>query len=117
MFRCDALNISLSKSQKKVLKRVNKFLENGVLNKKDFPIEASENQQCDMQQAMLKNPEPVINLGKVKQNLNKNENEITVDHGTGEPFHTESVGMQKNSLRDGELELEQGSGQHYNQKI
>lgn len=32
-FRCEALNFQLSKSQKKVIKKFNKYLKDGILNK------------------------------------------------------------------------------------
>ncbi|XP_968074.1 arginyl-tRNA--protein transferase 1 isoform X1 [Tribolium castaneum] len=41
--KCDALNFQLSKSQKKVIKKFNKFLKDGVLNKNTNPQECQDN--------------------------------------------------------------------------
>lgn len=89
--RCDALNISLSKSQKKIIKKLNKFLENGVLNEKDFPAEGSD-LNYEAQPEVFNKFEPNIIFKDIKVNKNEliNDEEVCSFHGTGEPCSTVS---------------------------
>lgn len=42
LFRCDALNLQLTKSQKKVMKKFNKFLGDGILSaRSETPVDES----------------------------------------------------------------------------
>ncbi|KAJ8927850.1 hypothetical protein NQ314_019652, partial [Rhamnusium bicolor] len=52
--KCDSLNFSLSKSQKKVIKKFNKYLENGILSKKDIPLEAQCSEGYDNSSVFVK---------------------------------------------------------------
>lgn len=62
IFRCEALDFRISKSQKKVLKRMVKFLRNELAN--DNVAGMSEDQRD--------------NIGKISRNLTCNSNTTTV---------------------------------------
>lgn len=89
-FRCDALNFSLSKSQKKVIKKFNKYLEDGVLIKND--VDGSETQISDgpNSSGIFIKDRPNINFSKIDSSPSDVEAKISCDLATGEP-HCDKV--------------------------
>lgn len=69
-YRCDAVNFLLSKSQKKVIKKFNKFLRDGELNSKDNSSEShiiEESESC----IIVPREMPKINLDTVKSDISE----------------------------------------------
>ncbi|KAJ8923364.1 hypothetical protein NQ315_001922 [Exocentrus adspersus] len=62
--KCDILNFSLSKSQKKVIKKFNKFLEDGVLNKNEATAETHRNDEQDNPEVIIKD-RPNVNFSRI----------------------------------------------------
>lgn len=79
------MNLSLSKSQKKVIKKFNKFLCDGNLNKKDIPLEAQSVE--DASDHIMRQPDFLINKSQIDINFEATETENML-LGTGEPGHS-----------------------------
>lgn len=98
----------MSKSQKKIIKKLNKFLENGELNDKEVSAEGSDIHCYETQPELFKRPEwfnilePNIILKNVKVNKDEiiQEHETNILHGTGEPCSTKPI----QTINNGEFE-------------
>lgn len=66
--RCNALKFTLSKSQKKVIKKVNKFCTDGVL-KKEESVEGSQDEgECSFEMNYREGPSTITDLSKIVSN-------------------------------------------------
>nr|CAI5853599.1 unnamed protein product [Callosobruchus analis] len=79
--KCDVQNFSLSKSQKKVIKKFNKFVQDGILNKKDRDTSNMEGED-NVQEHLIDFKKDIapINIGAVEgSNIQESENTSNID--------------------------------------
>lgn len=99
--RCDALNVSLSKSQKKIIKKFNKFLDDGEL-KKYIPLECLDTtHEGDILEEKLVKTPPLINLDGIIVNnalTETSDEKEYIAFGSGD-----NVDAKKNISSKGEL--------------
>nr|CAH7763148.1 unnamed protein product [Callosobruchus chinensis] len=78
--KCDVQHFSLSKSQKKVIKKFNKYVQDGILNKKDRDISNMEEVNLQEQLIDFKKDIAPINIGAVEgSNIQENEDASNID--------------------------------------
>ncbi|XP_018569087.1 arginyl-tRNA--protein transferase 1 isoform X2 [Anoplophora glabripennis] len=81
--KCDALNFSVSKSQKKVIKKFNKYLEDGILIKNVEP-ETQNSDRPDTSGIFIRD-RPNINFSKINKSPSEVETNVSCDLSTVEP--------------------------------
>lgn len=94
----------MRKSQKRIIKNVNRFLEDGILNKKDFH-DGYDSHYQDNQEQLFQRPNLHIKVSEVQLQQSANEvlKENFVRDGAGEPCHTQSVDISKDLTRAGKF--------------
>lgn len=93
-FRCDTLNFSLSKSQKKVIKKFNKYLEDGVLIKNNVEPNAQGSDGLDSSGIFIKD-RPNVNFSKIDNSSNQMQVEASPKLTTAE-LHCDKFNSIKN---------------------
>ncbi|XP_055699865.1 arginyl-tRNA--protein transferase 1 isoform X2 [Phlebotomus papatasi] len=102
--RCDALNFKMSKSHKKIIKRMNKFLRDGV--KESVERECSQDEECEMpSEPHLVQPACTVQID-VNRIVNKLPRETVMD--PSEASSSQEVPQAKES---GENAMKSPSGQ------
>lgn len=69
--RCNALKFTLSKSQKKVIKRFNKFCADGVLRKEENTNESKDEGECTFELNYREGPSTITDLSNVTRDDEK----------------------------------------------
>lgn len=97
-FRCDTLNFSLCKSQKKVIKKFNKYLEDGVLVKNNIEPDAQYSDGLDNSGIFIKD-KPNVNFSKIDNESSQMQVQVDLKLTTEGP-HCDKLNGKSSIHRD-----------------